>query len=490
MLRLQLDIVESYVPSGFDYEDVVYNLVNKLDSEGRIIELIEGACEQNQGNTYLRSLKQDIIPLIRLYQILNSFEEFLIDDIKKAYKQCCHQNWHVNSKRPFPDTLQKILSNLVDMPRGNTSNSSTEQFIVYLLVHTNNKLTPQQLEELNQLGDEHVNNFTDLLNETRVEIQETKEQKSQPTVPIPNSSPQKSPQFEFDVITVNRVGNEIQRERRQAEYFIEHLGNSISLEMVAIPGGKFMMGSPEGEGNHSEHPQHEVTVPSFFIGKYPITQAQWRVVAALPKIESDLKPNPSRFKGDNLPVECVSWYNIIEYCARLSQKTGRLYRLPSEAEWEYACRAGTKTPFHFGETITDKLANYNANYTFADESKGEYRQKTTPVGTFFPNAFGLYDMHGNVWEWCLDTYHDNYKEAPNDGSAWLNQKIGFDFGKLLNNALNFQNDNPNHPRLLRGGAWNLLPHFCRSAYRISVTPDNDNGIIGFRVVCGGAARIL
>jgi formylglycine-generating enzyme required for sulfatase activity len=228
-----------------------------------------------------------------------------------------------------------------------------------------------------------------------------------------------------------------------------------------------------------EKPQREVTVPPSFMGKYPVTQAQWRAIASLPKIERELKPKPSNFKGDDRPVESVSWHDAVEFCKRLSASTGRYYRLPSEAEWEYACRAisgsplfeggvrGGSTPFYFGETITDKLANYDANYdasyTYADEPKGEYRKETTPVGQFPPNAFGLYDMHGNVWEWCADHWHDNYDGAPEDGSAWLSE-------------------NKNYYRLLRGGSWLVAPPICRSAVRSYYRPDNGNYYIGLRVV--------
>ncbi|MBW4629732.1 MAG: SUMF1/EgtB/PvdO family nonheme iron enzyme [Brasilonema octagenarum HA4186-MV1] len=323
------------------------------------------------------------------------------------------------------------------------------------------------------------------------------------------------PTFEFDVITVNAQGLEIKREKRQATYYLENLEDNITLEMVAIPGSKFMMGSPEGEGYESEKPQHEVTVQPFFIGKYPITQAQWRVVAALPQVNRELKPDPSGFKGDDFPVECVSWYDVVEFCARLSKKTGKDYRLPSEAEWEYACRARTTTPFHFGETLTDKLANYRANETFADEPKGEYREKTTSVGTFSPNAFGLYDMHGNVWEWCEDSWHENYQEAPTDGSAWhgknalpkkqkniTQQKEKSGLGSTLGNiwknirgqkdneeALEELSYNENDYRLLRGGSWYDFPRNCRSADRLRGIPD-DNNDIGFRVVCAVPARTL
>ncbi|NEQ70830.1 MAG: SUMF1/EgtB/PvdO family nonheme iron enzyme, partial [Symploca sp. SIO2D2] len=166
--------------------------------------------------------------------------------------------------------------------------------------------------------------------------------------------------FNFEVVTVDSQGREINREPSQANFFAQDLGNSVMLDMVAIPGGKFMIGSPDSEKGreNDEGKQREVTVPPFFMGKYSVTQAQWKAVAALPKVNRDLKSDPSLFKGENMPVERVSWYDAVEFCARLSKKTGRTYRLPSEAEWEYACRAGTTTPFHFGETITCQLANY------------------------------------------------------------------------------------------------------------------------------------
>ncbi|MFM6407243.1 MAG: SUMF1/EgtB/PvdO family nonheme iron enzyme, partial [Microcystis sp.] len=225
--------------------------------------------------------------------------------------------------------------------------------------------------------------------------------------------------FNFEIVRVNAKGELIKKESKQSQYFSEDLGNGITLEMVAIPGGTFLMGTEDEEierlvkkfgweGFRWERPQHRVTVSSFYMGRYPITQAQWKAIAATAKIDIDLETNPSHFKGDELPVETVNGYQATEFCKRLSRETKREYRLPSEAEWEYACRAGTTTPFYFGETITGELANYNAGSTYAEEAKGEYRQHTTPVGQFPPNAFGLYDMHGNVWEWCADTWHDNY----------------------------------------------------------------------------------
>ncbi|MFM7449748.1 MAG: formylglycine-generating enzyme family protein [Leptolyngbyaceae cyanobacterium] len=208
------------------------------------------------------------------------------------------------------------------------------------------------------------------------------------------------------------------------------------------------------------------------IGKFAVTQAQWRSVAGLPKINRDLDPDPSHFKGANRPVEQVSWEEVVEFCERLSRKTGKQYRLPSEAEWEYACRAspiqtsgtpgigevrsaGTTTPFHFGETITTDLANYRGTDweyqgttypgKYGKGPYGSFREQTTDVGSFPPNAFGLYDMHGNVWEWCADRWHENYQGAPTDGSAWMTGDSKY--------------------WLVRGGSWNSNPRVCRSAVR-------------------------
>lgn len=213
----------------------------------------------------------------------------------------------------------------------------------------------------------------------------------------------------FEVVTVNAKGEKTQQEWHQARFFVEDLDKDVSLEMVTIPGGTFLMGSPEAEKGRSESegPQHEVTVLPFFMGKHPVTQIQWRQVAALPKVNRRLNSNPSHFKGnDHNPVERVSWEDAVEFCDRLSAYTGRTYRLPTEAEWEYACRTGTTTPFHFGKTITDQLANFNPSETYQAEPAGEYRVTTTPVGMFLANRFGLYDMHGNVWEWCQDVWHE------------------------------------------------------------------------------------
>ncbi len=199
------------------------------------------------------------------------------------------------------------------------------------------------------------------------------------------------------------------------------------------------MGSPESESVRidTESPQHQVTVPSFYLGKYPITQAQYQAI---------MGQNPSHFQGSDLPVERVTWSDAVEFCQKLAQKTGITYRLPSEAEWEYACRAGTTTPFHFGDTITTDLANYDGREAYANGPGGQYQQKTTPVGSFPPNAFGLYDMHGNVWEWCQDRWHENHNNAPTDGSAWVT-------------------GGESNLRVLHGGSWNSYPRNCRCSSR-------------------------
>lgn len=267
---------------------------------------------------------------------------------------------------------------------------------------------------------------------------------------------------------------------------------SQNIKMIYIPEGQFWMGSPgdEEDRHDDESPQHNVTVSSFFMSETPITEWQWRFVANLPQEQRELNPNPSN-NGDDHPIVNIRWQEAMEFCARLSRYTGRKYRLPSESEWEYACRSviGEKLtqsewnekysqPFHFGESITSELANYDSSVVDQKEAKGEYRGKTTPVRTFKPNAFGLYDMHGNVWEWCLDPWHGNYEGAPNDGRVWdegkedLYQDISKNLDMLLQSG---------RGHVIRGGSWFGYPWACRSAYRY-------NGVFrhsrsGFRVVC-------
>ncbi|MBD1848290.1 SUMF1/EgtB/PvdO family nonheme iron enzyme [Cyanobacteria bacterium FACHB-63] len=280
------------------------------------------------------------------------------------------------------------------------------------------------------------------------------------------------PQTEF-LRNIFRQGDQrgqwsIRKQRQQRVcLWIERLTSGVDLEMVLILGRSFVMGSPENEPERfsSEGPQHEVSLNPFMMGRYPVTQAQWQAVAAMPQINRELDPSPSRFKGEKRPVERVSWYDAVEFCERLSAYSGREYRLPTEAEWEYACRAGTTTPFHFGETITSDLANYSGSVTYNDGPKGKESEETTPVDWFkVANAFGLCDMHGNVHEWCQDHWHERYEGVPIDGSAWLA-------------------DQEDVSRVVRGGSWDLNPRYCRSAHRDNYSPNFRYATFGFRVVC-------
>src|SRR4028119_1399220 len=248
--------------------------------------------------------------------------------------------------------------------------------------------------------------------------------------------------LEFQTVTVNSTGQITNRRQGEVGVFTENIGNGVTLDMIAIPGGSFVMGSPttELQRENNENSQHTVNISPFFMGQYEVTQEQWQVV---------MENNPSNFKSilrsKKVPVDNVTWDGAVKFCHRLSQKTGKTYRLPSEAEWEYACRAGTTTPFYFGETITPGLVNYDGNYPYGAAPKGLDRKQTTDVESFRPNAFGLYDMHGNVWEWCSDKWHDNYNGAPNDGSSWETGSHDY--------------------RVRRGGSWNSNAVNCRSANR-------------------------
>jgi formylglycine-generating enzyme required for sulfatase activity len=245
----------------------------------------------------------------------------------------------------------------------------------------------------------------------------------------------------------------------EAEYITEDLGNGVKLDMVCIPNGSFVMGSVHEEYlKQTESPIRQVTISPFLMSKYTITQQQYRVI---------MNKNSSRFKGDNHPVENVSWQNAVEFCQKLSEHIGKKYTLPSESQWEYACRSRTNTPFNVGEDISPELANYNCEdpyYSYRPSYFGryQYRQETTDVGSFRPNAFGLCDMHGNVWEWCLDEWHNNYRGgAPTNDKAWID------------------NDIPVHP--VRGGSWNSPPASCRSASR-KIGDIRFGDSIGFRLV--------
>ena len=256
-------------------------------------------------------------------------------------------------------------------------------------------------------------------------------------------------------MTIDASGEIIACTQHTARQFREDLGNGVALDMVEVPGGVFLMGSRPGMGYADERPQHSVKVDRFFLGKYPVTQEQWQaIMRRLPDC---------RGRGARRPVDRVSWNAANDLCRHLSRKTGRAYRLPGEAEWEYACRARTATPFYCGETLTTDLANYVGEHLYRSEPKGLYRHDTTNVGSFPPNAFGLYDMHGNVWEWCADAWHDDYVGAPPDGSIWQSH--------------------PASERVLRGGGWHEPPDLCRCAARLKQAPGEAEDVFGLRVAC-------
>jgi formylglycine-generating enzyme required for sulfatase activity len=261
--------------------------------------------------------------------------------------------------------------------------------------------------------------------------------------------------FQFEVVLLDKRGNINNREQKESRYQWIYLGDGVSLDMVYIPGGSFMMGSPVGEkflgllrydedaGRDKERPQHLVTLPPFQMGK-----------------------NPSHRQGADLPVENVSWLDAQDFCEKLSQKTGKKFRLPSEAEWEYACRAGTSTDFHFGVTITTNVANFGG-YPFGGAPKSHGPRETTAVGSYrVANNFGLYDMHGNVEEWCLDEWTTDYQGVSINGRA-RGDVFSLDGNKK---------------RIKRGGSYHSTAWSSRSAHRSIWTASDNCMSIGFRVL--------
>ena len=235
------------------------------------------------------------------------------------------------------------------------------------------------------------------------------------------------------------------------------LPNDVKLEMVKIKAGTFMMGSPSSElGRYNEN-QHRVTLTrDYWLGKFEVTQAQYEAI---------MGNNPSYFKGSNRPVEQVSWNDAKAFCNKLNERyagklpAGYMFDLPTEAQWEYACRAGTTTAFSYGNSSDDTKMNFGGNRPYGGSAKGKYRGETVEVGSLgYKNAFGLYDMHGNVWEWCRDWY-GNYTGATTDpvgpSSGWH--------------------------RVFRGGSWINVAWSCRSAYRIDYSPGNRTNVLGFRL---------
>lgn len=315
-----------------------------------------------------------------------------------------------------------------------------------------------------------------------------------PKYTLPVLPPPKLSTYGFEVMTADDRGRMMGKRVETARYFQAELPGGMTLDLVQIPGGGFMMGTLETDAAvmkqgpsravekekkkdlgydivesyirrfNWESPRHMVTVPGFYMSKFEITQAQWRAVASLPRVNTDLLSDPSSFKGSNLPVETITWEEANEFCERLTRATGRRFRLPTEAEWEYAARAGTNTPFNFGDSIKTEWANYQGKFPYNNSPKGEFREATVPVGTLGPpNAFGLYDMHGNVWEWCSDVFNENYEGAPADGKSWETGKIPY-------------------LKIIRGGGWDSFGGECRSNARNRMTATIRLNSIGLRVV--------
>ena len=244
--------------------------------------------------------------------------------------------------------------------------------------------------------------------------------------------------------------------RARAEAPAASFTNSLEMKFAWIAPGTFMMGSPkEEEGRNDDEIQRHVTLTKgFYMGIHPVTQEEWMKL---------MDKNPSKFTGEaNLPVEYVSWNECQEFIAKLAEKEKKPYRLPTEAEWEYACRAGTTTPFYCGETISTEQANYNGCYAYGGGKKGVYREKTMPVGSFPPNAWGLFDMHGNVWQWCQDWLEIHPKTAKPEAVTDPVNKTG-------------------NSRAIRGGSWIDNPVECRSAYRGGSQPGLRHNLVGFRI---------
>ena len=298
---------------------------------------------------------------------------------------------------------------------------------------------------------------------------------------------------EVEVAITDYLTPELQQFVQRNRYKYKPWLDTANLpEMVDIPSGTFWMGSPEGKGIADEKPYHQVTVKAFQMGKYPVTQAQWRTVAMSPKVEIDLSLNPAYHRGDDKPVEQITWYEAQEFCARLSQLTGENYRLPSEAEWEYACRAGASeyTEYYFGDDASqlddygwygnnsgDRAIDADRIWKEVNQNASQYTQRlrqnnngTKAVGQKLPNAWGLYDMHSNVWEWCADDWHDNYEGAPIDSQVGTKDIKNYEDGGATK-------------KLLRGGSWSFVAQDCRSAFRFSYDARNRSNNVGFRVVC-------
>ena len=446
--------------------------LTQKDMPGPLKNLLLISIDAQDWEEKLSSATNQLAKNLNLQQEVTKIRNYTLQEFSNALRA-----WQ--SQRPMTDLSQQREIAELEAQIQNLERSHSDRLKKIELAYQQEKQELEQKlqEERSQFAkqlEELERSYKQKLAEIKAAFPQEKEQKSSQSTTT-SIFVAELDSFRFEIEIVDHKGEVIGRDSNKlAKFFKEDLGNSISLEMVYIPGGKFLMGTEDEEIERlikkfnkdffrREKPQHEVTVQPFFMGKFQITQEQWKAIASLPKVKRDLEPNPSHFKGDKLPVEKVSWEDVVEFCQRLSNQTGKEYRLPSEAEWEYACRAGTTTAFNCGATITSSLANYDGTKIYANEPKGKYRETTIQVGSFPPNAFGLYDMHGNVWEWCQDNWHSNYIGAPKDGSVWS-------FGD-------------SSKKVVRSGSWYYLPSFSRSAYRGFYTRDYRNDGFGVRVVC-------
>jgi formylglycine-generating enzyme required for sulfatase activity len=295
--------------------------------------------------------------------------------------------------------------------------------------------------------------------------------------------------LEFEVVKLDDHGNialdnnrSLLLEKKSGSYFVERLQEGVpALELVSIPGGSFVMGGSEEDPDsfrkqpalqrrnykqeQREYPSHLVSIKPFHISRYPITQSQWNAVQKYPPIDREITSYPSHFGGGNYPVDHVYWDDAQEFCKRLSARTGKYYSLPSEAQWEYACRAGSKTAFHYGNNTNLHLFNCRSGCSTINGKDCLLLGRTSEVGLFPANNFGLHDMHGNVWEWCEDDWHSNYDNAPKDGTAWIEE-------------------DRDDKRVIRGGCWDQEAERCRSTYRAYIDLFKpDRTYTGFRVCC-------
>jgi formylglycine-generating enzyme required for sulfatase activity len=263
---------------------------------------------------------------------------------------------------------------------------------------------------------------------------------------------------EFSYAKVDSAGAIAERPSGRAELFVEPLAEGVGIPMIAVPAGGFYMGSAHRQGEADEEPRHYVSVGSFYLARTTVTQAQWKAVTGrLP---------PCRGKSLEHPVDRLSWDEATEFCERLYGKTGRRYRLPSEAEWEYACRAGSSSDFSFGDMITTDLANYVGRHAYKTGPVGEYRHGPIPPGAFPPNAFGLFDMHGNLDEWCQDAWHEDYTAAPSTAAPWIRGGTA--------------------ERVVRGGSWHDPPNLLRCAARLKLDPSEGEDFVGLRLALSPA----